>query len=553
MTHIWFTLAHLTACSGEFTPNTTTTFTTETSTSSVTTETGTYTTTETAINPDADGDGFISTAFGGDDCDDDNPDINPWTLDTTLTDRNCDGILNVDLARTDYWFLGTEESDKAGTAIGPAGDVDGDGLGDVLISAGFAGTANAGEIYLVHGVDLDHLGKYYLHDSAVTISGAENEYAAEAVSGAGDIDSDGLDDIFIGSPYNTEEDYLAGKAVLFLGKSLPAQGDRHLVDADISIYGTAREQYVGQALSNAGDVDGDGVSDLLVGASGYDESRGAVGFYSGAGLSAGSLAIDDADSLLTGDIVGASAGQALDGAGDVNGDGRGDILIGAPSYALDGLATGMSYLVYGSSLDGLSEFGLQNADHSFRGDTSGDNSGTAVSTAGDVDNDGKSDLLIGAYLADDPNLNGGNSYLFLGASLFAPGAHMLADSDYLFTSEASDHYAGYALSTAGDVDANGHDDILIGAINADGDEADAGRAYLLYGETLGATREISLSEASHILIGENGQDRVGTTVSNAGDVDGDGFADLMIGAEQYDEKESDTGKVYLIMGAPQIK
>jgi hypothetical protein len=159
------------------------------------------------------------------------------------------------------------------------------------------------------------------------------------------------------------------------------------------------------------------------------------------------------------------------------------------------------------------------------GEEYGDFAGTSVSSAGDVDGDGLDDILIGAYQGDI----GGTADLILGSSLGSSSTIDLSLADYSFVGENTEDKAGWSVSSAGDVDGDGLDDILIGAHGNDDGEVDAGKAYLVFASSLGSTSTIDLSLSDYSFLGEEYGDDAGYSVSGAGDVDGDGFDDIIIG------------------------
>ena len=196
---------------------------------------------------------------------------------------------------------------------------------------------------------------------------------------------------------------------------------------------------------------------------------------------------------------------------------------------------------------------LARADFEFIGEDSDDAAGLSVSTAGDVDGDGLDDLFVGAYYNDDGGSVAGKAYLILGSTLASSTSATidLRNADFAFIGENSGDYAGRIVSTAGDVDGDGLDDLFVGAFGNDDGGTDAGKAYLLRGSTLAASTSttIDLSNADFAFIGENSSDYAGRSVSTAGDVDGDGLDDLIVGAYKNDDGGTDAGKAYLILSA----
>ena len=447
------------------------------------------------ISLDGDCDGVLATVdcddtdefnLLADDCDQDSvlraTDCDDYdnTLGDITLDSDCDRLLN-----GDYTFIGEEADDWVGALVSSAGDVDGDGLDDLLIGTDRNDTngANAGKAYLVLGKSLGGTGKIDLSQADYSFIGEDAYHlAGSSVSSAGDVDRDGLDDLLIGARFY-DSDLSAstdvGKAYLVLGKSLEVPGSINLSQADYSFLGENAGDRAGE-VSSAGDVDGDGLDDLVIGASTNDEggsTAGKVYLVLGKNLGVtGSINLSQAHYSFIGENAGDRAGFSLSGAGDVDGDGLDDLLIGASEND-----AGKAYLVLGKNLEVAGSINLSQAHYSFIGENAGDKAGSSVSGAGDVDGDGLDDLLIGAYENDYNGNNAGKAYLLLGASLQTPGSIDLTDADYTFIGENAEDYAGWMVSGAGDVDGDGLDELLIGASGDDEGGTDAGKVYLVLG------------------------------------------------------------------------
>ena len=158
-----------------------------------------------------------------------------------------------------------------------------------------------------------------------------------------------------------------------------------------------------------------------------------------------------------------------------------------------------------------------------------------------MDGDGLDDLLVGAVYNDDAETRAGKAYLVLAASLGSTSTLDLSLADYSLVGENRGDMAGVSVSNAGDVDGDGLDDLVVGAKGNDDGGSSAGKAYLVLGASLGVDPEIDLADADYGFIGEAGGDYAGVSVSTAGDVDGDGLDDLLVGAV------NDT--VYLFLGS----
>jgi hypothetical protein len=175
--------------------------------------------------------------------------------------------------------------------------------------------------------------------------------------------------------------------------------------------------------------------------------------------------------------------------------------------------------------------------------------GYAVAQAGDVDGDGLADILLSAPHNDDAAVSAGKVYLVVGDSLDGSGAFSMATADYLFVGEAESDLSGWAISTAGDVDGDSLDDVLIGAYGGDGDGTNEGKVYLCLATNLDGTTVRSLATAEYRFIGEADDDNAGYSLAGAGDVDGDDLADVLISAYKSDESDVDAGKVFLILAS----
>jgi hypothetical protein len=304
-----------------------------------------------------------------------------------------------------------------GYDVAGAGDIDGDGLSDILISAPFGGHADkdGGEVYVLTG---PVTGTIHSSDlQAVLTSSSYCAYAGVAVSSAGDVNGDGLDDILVGAPYDSANAEYAGAAYLVLG---PVSGTFMLSSSHLRLLGDEAYENVGRAVSDAGDLNGDGYGDFVLGQRGkslVEHASGAVFvFYGNAhGGQSGDSNLDSAAAALTGTMEYERAAGSVACAGDSDGDGRSDLLVGRDFYDANPDLDGTTWLVHGPitgtwALDDI-------AATRFTGPNAGDQAGVAVSSAGDVDADGLSDILIGAPGDDTNGSEAGAVYLVLAAGL----------------------------------------------------------------------------------------------------------------------------------------
>ncbi len=516
---------------------------------------------------DADGDGYGDAGVGaaacevppgyvGDatDCDDTDADISPAAPEyCDGADQDCDGDIDEDAVDPEVFYL----------------DADGDGYGDSELSVE---SCEAPSGYLVDSSDCDDTdatvypgaeevcGDAQINDCGATEEEAAAEcleaatdlsvggikltgelaadYAGRALSGSGDYDGDGINDILVGAWGDDDGGSTAGAAYVVLGS---ISGEVSLSDADLKLTGTGSGDYAGYAVDFAGDFDGDGLDDVLIGAWREDSGGSNAGAaYVVLGGASGTTSLSAASLLLTGESSGDYAGSAVARAGDFDDDGLADILVGAWGDDDGGSSAGAAYLILGGATGTVS---LADAVLKLTGTSSGDYAGSAVAGAGDVDGDGLDDLLVGAYGEDTEGSQAGAAWLILGG---VTGTVSLADAEAVFYGTSLSDSAGVALSSAGDTDGDGFMDLLIGATGEDSGGSGAGAVYLLRGPVSGA---LSDADAVAILHGADAGDQAGSAMSAAGDVDGDGTADLLIGAQYSDASAIDAGAAYIVSGS----
>ena len=359
------------------------------------------------------------------------------------------------------------------------------------------------------------------------------------VSDAGDVNGDGVDDVIIGARKNGPGD--EGAAYVHFGPLIP--GSAPVRSADLKLRGEAAGDVFGYRVASAGDVDGDGFDDVLVGAFSEDSGGANAGAtYLFAGGQTGIVDAVDALAKLQGEEALDHSGYGLDGAGDVNDDGYADLVIGSYGNDRTGAGAGAAYLIYGP-VAGVVD--VRDAAYAiFVGEAADDKAGIRVSTAGDQNGDGFADLLIGAHYNDRAGFDAGAAYVMLGPTL--GGRYQLADADSIYIGEDTGDYLGLRLSTAGDVDADGLDDLVLGAYEEGASAWDqASVAYVAYGFTPGET---DLETYDARLQAEFSLGLRGVEVSDAGDFDGDGFGDILIGAKFQDVAAEDAGAAYLKLG-----
>jgi FG-GAP repeat protein len=280
-------------------------------------------------------------------------------------------------------------------------------------------------------------------------------------------------------------------------------------------------------------VNGDGYDDVIVGAPHFDDGQtdeGGAWVFLGSATGLSQTPAWSAESDQQGSLFGRWVGSA----GDVNGDGYDDVIVGAHFYDDDQPNEGRAF-VYDGSANGLSSTPDWIAD----GNQANAWFGRAVSSAGDVNHDGYDDVIVGAPKFDNDQANEGRAFGFYGSPAgLSPTPNWIAEADQ------ADAWYGRRVSRAGDVNADGYDDVIIAAPNYDTANPDGGKVFIYYGSSAGL-------EQAPAWTPQLDQDHAwfGRSVSTAGDVNGDGFDDVIIGAPQYDDGQKDEGAAWVFEGS----
>lgn len=496
--------------------------------------------------------------------------------------------------------------DLVGSSVSWGGDIDGDGFDDVIVGAPGA-NGIVGQAYVLFGtaagyptgLDLSSLDG----TDGFSIDGIDSigEFGI-SVNSAGDVNGDNFQDLIVGARragsfgksyivFGRDRDQFA--PVFDLSELLPSNGGDGT--SGFVIDGIDAAGRLGTSVASAGDVNGDGMDDLIVGA--YDADIVENGLIIAANAGKAYVVLGQADgfggsvdlSALGGGgfvVTGGEddrAGRSVASAGDVNGDGLDDVIVGAPSAS----GAGRAYVIYGrtdpSSLSGLDlstivangdGFELLATDANAAGDL-----GHAVSSAGDVNGDKFDDIIIGAIAAQGEAVGSGVSYVVFGRSsdtIPINGQIDMSDLDPFGTEGFqidglnSADQLGYSVSSAGDINGDGFDDLLVGAYGAENldFETDAGQTYLVYGAPAGTymsadpmamdpppprieLQPLVVNGTNGLVVdGVDAGDNSGFAVSAAGDVNGDGLDDLIIGARyaEADVGPADTGHSYVVFG-----
>jgi hypothetical protein len=406
-------------------------------------------------------------------------------------------------AQTD--LVAEAPDDNFGWSAAVAGDVNGDGVADLVVGAVYndAAAKDAGKAYVFLG------GPTVGPSPFVTMTGARaNDQFAVSVAGAGDVNGDGYADIVVGARLDDLGGNASGAAYIYLG------GAAMDGVADLAIPGESANDWFGNSVAGAGDVNGDGFDDVVAGAPYSDRAGSAAGaafvYFGGAAMDAA------ADVVLAGEVHDDQFGWSVNGAGDVDGDGFEDVIVGARLHCVDlilcagaAYARGRAYVFRGGpAMDAVADVVLDGA-------AANDWFGNTVAGVGDVNGDGRGDVAVGAIYADP--VVGGSPLSAAGTtSIFLGGAPMDAFPDAVLPGEGADDQSGWAVSAAGDVNGDGAGDLWTTAhFFDDGANSGAGKAYLFAGGDLIGLPPLASAVGEGIDV-QLGQSVAGGDVAGAG-------------------------------------
>ncbi len=504
------------------------------------------------------------------------PEPTPWPIpgddDTEEVGSTPEGtpppraLSNIPLSQATTVLEGEYPGDYAGYSVAIVGDVNGDGFDDLAIGAPLSDALqdDGGKVYLVFGGLFGPESGSLGTTMASFVGEGLGDRAGQMVAAAGDVNGDGLDDLLIGAPFNDLGGPDAGRVYVILGRTTGWYPEMRLTHADFSFYGNSGELVGDLGTLAGGDINGDGLSDIVIGVPhSSDSSREAGKVCIITGRESGwdkKAELSTVAFQLLGTDSDDWTGFSVDVVPDVNEDGRAELLIGAPHSSVMSVHGGQAYLFLGRpSLPVLSADVTNMSNASWVGAFEGEEAGVGVAGAGDVTGDGFQDFVIGAWGVSS-NRGYGRFYLVQGQVNYADNpedAVSLPLSLSMATiTPAGDDYIGRPGIGVGDTNGDGFDDLLLGDYLADSPGifektgGNAGAAYFFFGRTTPAWATIAnVSQADYVFYGESSSNYAGHALGGNGDLNDDGYPDLAIGAfGAGTEARPNVGRVYVYYG-----
>ncbi|MFH1462794.1 MAG: VCBS repeat-containing protein [Pseudomonadota bacterium] len=421
------------------------------------------------------------------------------------------------------------------------GDVDGDGLDDLGLGAPTAGGDQTGAVYLflgpIRGLDQT------VSDADAALEGeGPGRYTGANLARAGDLDDDGLNDFLVAAPYAPDAGEYAGKVYLVRGAADPT--GLTLLGAWATFIAQGAGDQLGSGLA-AGDVDADGVPDVVLGAM-YADRRGldsGAAFLFWGDRTGGTRACGSADVILPG-TEGSLAGKVA--VGNVFGDGFADVLVGAPESSASEEHGGVVEAYSGAALAAMTAGETPTARASLTTTCAWCSLGQFTGAGEDLDGDGSPDALVVDTFYPSGDSPPGAFYLFPGP--IGDGATTAAAASVSILGE-HEHAAHIdRMVTDGDLDGDGNVELLIPSACDDEATTYGGAVRVFYGPLTPGVASVFTADA--VLLGGAAYDLFGADLSSGGDLDGDGFDDLVVLAGGHDGGGGLRSAAYIFQGGP---
>jgi hypothetical protein len=381
-----------------------------------------------------------------------------------------------------------------------------------------------------------------------------------SIAALGDLDNDGVVDLVVGARYDDDGGANRGAVyVLFMQTDGTVKSSQKISDTKGSFTATLNDQdYFGSSVASIGDLDNDGITDLAVGAYGNDDGgyeRGAlyILFMQTDGTVKSYQAISDTAGSFSATLNDYDwFGSSVAGIGDIDNDGVEDLAVGAYQDDDGGSEHGAVYVLFMQTDGKVKSFqAISDTAGNFTAamDTY-DYFGKSVAGIGDLDNDGVEDLAVGAYGDDDGGDADGAVYvLFLQTDGTVQSYQKISDTEGNFTATlAVNDYFGWSVATPGDLDGDGTADLIVGAKSDEDGGANRGAVYILFMNTNGTVESYQkISDTAGNFTATLGNyDNFGSSATALGDLDGDGLTDLAVGAYGDEDGGQDRGAVYVL-------
>ncbi len=450
----------------------------------------------------------------------------------------------VSLADADHTITGTAGQQLSCPYSIAVADFDGDGLGDLAVSSvedDLAGVVS-GSVFLFRASSVLAAPTLSTKSAdSVLLGEDEGDFAGQSLAVLRDFDGDGTPDLAIGAVFANSG---AGRAYLFSGAELWGESSHVLANAEHRFESDdATSEFAGH-LADAGDLDGDGLSDIIIGSIRHDTNSGAAWvFLSSDYTTRTSTAASQSRWRLSGESHGDYAGVRVGSLADLDGDMRPEMVVTAYLNESGGNYAGRAYIVNSSQLGDDRALEMSEAAFIVSGPAEG-RLGLGLSTSGDMNGDGIFDLLLGAPDRSSSGATGGHAFVLAGTTVQAGGSITTSEAEWSVTGSSEADYLGYSVVTVPDLDGDGVDEVLTGAMRATFEHTEQGAAYLFL--STGRSTSETAEDASTTFWGVDESDQAGRSIAT-GDINGDGFADLVVGSCNSSAGGENAGAVYVLL------